>query len=96
MIEFEYKNWEGKVSTRRVEPYRLWLGSTQWHPNPQMLLKALDLDKNEERDFAINDISSESLKKLLDAIMESGPLNERELILMICLAVTTRPWSGVI
>ena len=32
--------------------------STEWHKEEQWLLKALDLDKNEDRDFAIKDISN--------------------------------------
>ena len=31
----------------------LRFGSTQWHPEPQWLLQAWDVDKDAERDFAL-------------------------------------------
>jgi len=52
----EYKNWEGKVGTRKVGPIKIWHGRTKWHPKRQWFLKAIDLDKKEERDFALKDI----------------------------------------
>ena len=55
-LKFEYINWEGKYAVRIVQPIKLWFGKTQWHPQEGWLLKALDLDKNEERDFSVKDI----------------------------------------
>lgn len=55
-LKFEYVNWEGKKATRTVEPLKIWYGKTKWHPKKQWLLKAKDLDKNAERDFALKDI----------------------------------------
>ncbi|KKQ36374.1 MAG: hypothetical protein US53_C0055G0005 [Candidatus Woesebacteria bacterium GW2011_GWA1_37_7] len=55
-LKFEYKNWEGKNAVRKVEPIKIWFGKTQWHPKNQWFLKAKDLDKNEERDFALRDV----------------------------------------
>ena len=55
-LKFEYVNWEGKRAVRRVKPIKIWFGKTQWHPKNGWLLKALDLDKNEKRDFALKDI----------------------------------------
>ena len=55
-LVFEYMNWEGKWGVRRVRPIKLWYGSTQWHQEPGWLLKAMDLEKNAERDFAVKDI----------------------------------------
>ena len=53
---FEYTNWEGKTAVRRVRPIEIWYGKTEWHPKSQWLLRAMDLDKNEERNFAVKDI----------------------------------------
>jgi hypothetical protein len=39
------------------EPIRLWFGSTEWHPAEQWFIRALDIEKGEERDFALLDIS---------------------------------------
>jgi len=55
-LVFKYKNWEGKNAVRKVEPIKIWFGKTQWHPRNQWFLKAKDLDKNEERDFALRDV----------------------------------------
>lgn len=55
-LKFEYVNWEGKRAIRTVMPKKLWYGSTKWHPEEGWLLKAHDLDKDAERDFAVEDI----------------------------------------
>jgi hypothetical protein len=55
-LTFEYKNWEGEIAVRKVLPIKLWWGKTKWHTKKGWLLKALDLDKKEERDFSVKDI----------------------------------------
>jgi len=55
-LKFEYTNWEGKKAIRRVRPIEIWYGKTEWHPKSQWFLKATDLDKKEERNFAVKDI----------------------------------------
>ncbi len=55
-LKFDYINWEGKRAVRTVKPIKLWYGKTQWHPKEGWLLKAVDLEKNEERDFSVKDI----------------------------------------
>ena len=56
ILKFKYKNWKGETRTREVKPVEIWFGSTKWHPKRQWFMKALDVEKNEERDFAANDI----------------------------------------
>lgn len=51
-----YTNWEGITADRRIQPLHIWFGVTEYHKTPQFLLHAIDLDKNAERDFAMNDI----------------------------------------
>lgn len=51
-----YRNWEGKVRGRLVRPKRMFFGSNEWHKEPQWLLEALDLEKNETRFFAMSGI----------------------------------------
>jgi len=41
---------------RTVIPERVWFGSTEWHPEPQWLLEAFDIEKGERRSFAMADI----------------------------------------
>jgi predicted DNA-binding transcriptional regulator YafY len=55
-LKFKYKNWEGKMAVRSVKPIKFWFGETRWHPQKQWFLKAYDLEKKAERDFAARDI----------------------------------------
>lgn len=51
-----YTNWRGETAEREIVPTRLWFGATKWHPKPQWLLTALDIEESAERDFAWNGI----------------------------------------
>jgi len=55
-LNFLYKNWQGKISERHVIPIKIWFSCTEYHKEEQWLMKALDIDKNAERDFALIDI----------------------------------------
>ena len=55
-VRILYTNYRGETALRSIVPERIHFGSTQWHPEPQWLLDALDLDKKEPRTFAIKDI----------------------------------------
>lgn len=55
-LKFEYINWEGKRTIRKVKPIKVWYGKTEWHPEEQWFLKAKDIEKNAERDFALKDV----------------------------------------
>lgn len=51
-----YTNCEGITADRKIQPLHIWFGTTEYHKTPQFLLNAIDLDKNVERDFAMNQI----------------------------------------
>jgi predicted DNA-binding transcriptional regulator YafY len=51
-----YTNWKGETSERDIKPIELWFGATEYHPEEQWLLRALDIEKNDERNFAMKDI----------------------------------------
>ena len=55
-LRFIYTNWEGETRERKVIPVEIWYGKTDFHPKEQWFLKAIDVGKNAQRDFAINDI----------------------------------------
>lgn len=60
-LKFRYKNWKGETREREVQPIKIWFEKTEFHPNEQWFLKALDIERNpptggEERDFALRDI----------------------------------------
>ena len=63
-FECEYKNWRGEVATRRLRAIAFWHGSTEWHPTPGLMLKAEDLDKQVDRDFAVADFNLGTLRKI--------------------------------
>ncbi len=52
-LKFEYTNWKGQTSVRTVKPLEIWYGKTEWHPQRQWFLRAMDMGKNEERNFAL-------------------------------------------
>lgn len=55
-IQIRYKNYKGIISIRKIYPDKVWYGSTEFHPEPQFLLCAYDVDKNDYRNFALSDI----------------------------------------
>jgi hypothetical protein len=57
-IKILYTNWRGEKAWRNIIPIEIWFGSTKWHEEKQWLLKALDVEKAAERDFALKDVES--------------------------------------
>jgi predicted DNA-binding transcriptional regulator YafY len=57
LISFTYRNYRGETSSRSVEVGSVYWMGTEWHPEPQRILHAFDLDKKEWRDFAMRDMS---------------------------------------
>lgn len=53
-IRLEYVNWQGKTRERHILPIRIWRGTTKWHTRPQYFLRALDLEDQQEKDFAMS------------------------------------------
>ncbi len=58
VIRIQYTNWRNEASERSIIPIEVWFGKTEWHPEEQWFLKALDVAKNTERDFAFRDIAN--------------------------------------
>ena len=55
-VRILYRNYRNEVAVRCILPVRVWFGPTEWHPEPQWLLDAIDLDKGAERSFALVDV----------------------------------------
>ena len=55
-VKIIYTNYKGETSERKIIPIELWFGSTEYHKEEQWLLKAFDVDKQAERNFAVKDI----------------------------------------
>ncbi len=62
-----YTNWRGEYSVRRILPKYPFFDTTEWHPEPQWLLRAFDLDKQADRDFAIKDFGTPTPSAPVDA-----------------------------
>jgi len=56
VVIIRYTNYRGETANRRVIPIRIRFGSTKWHPEPQWLLEAFDLDRGADRAFAMRDV----------------------------------------
>ena len=56
----DYTNYKGERKERLIYPVRrgLWFGNTAWHPELQWFLHAMDMEKLEYRDFAIQGLHS--------------------------------------
>jgi predicted DNA-binding transcriptional regulator YafY len=55
-IRIRYTNWRGETAERMIEPIRIWWGNTEWHPESQWLMEAVDVEKHATRDFALRDM----------------------------------------
>ena len=55
-VQILYTNYRGETAYRNIIPEKIWFGATEWHPQPQWLLDAFDVEKNALRNFAIKDI----------------------------------------
>ena len=79
-ITLVYTNGKRETATRHAIPIEIFWGSTEYHPEPQWLLRAFDLDKQAERMFALVDmlrpdknLHIERLTKDAESRMESLP-----------------------
>lgn len=61
-IHFTYKNYRGEVGRRRVRARDIHVsfGATHYHPEPQIIFRAFDLDKEAVREFALKDMDFRS------------------------------------
>jgi predicted DNA-binding transcriptional regulator YafY len=59
VVRIVYTSNEGETSTRHILPIRVWFGETECFPNvKQHFLKAWDVNKNAEHDFAMCEITA--------------------------------------
>lgn len=64
----EYTNHRGVLETRKVLPFKVRFGSTEWHKEEQWLLKAWCYERKAEREFAVKDIHNHTLESLQQLI----------------------------
>ena len=56
IVQFGYTNWKGKTGIRRAKVIGFRYGTSSWHKEPGWLLHGFDLDRGEEREFAVKDM----------------------------------------
>lgn len=56
LLTIVYTSHRGETAIRKVIPREVWFGVSPYHHRPQWFLKAFDVDKGEERDFAMCDM----------------------------------------
>ena len=55
VVTMQYTNYKGVTAARSIIPTELLFGTTEFHKDPQWLLKAFDIDKQANRVFALRD-----------------------------------------
>lgn len=55
-VRILYRNYKGETAWRIVTPEIIFYASNQWHPQPQWLMNATDVEKGELRTFALKDV----------------------------------------
>src|SRR3989344_4888587 len=81
-IIISYTNHRNDTRERAIIPIEIWFGVSKWHDGEQWFLKAFDLDKQEERDFALLSIKSIQYVFLSDKSLkepEHGQLKDAKL-----------------
>ena len=61
-VNILYTNWKGITRWRKIIPLNIEFKATNWHKDKQWILNAIDIEKNEERGFAIMDIKEWKIK----------------------------------
>lgn len=58
-VRIDYTNWRGERAWRTIRPIEtkaLFHGASEWHKEPQWLLRAFDYERESFREFAMKDI----------------------------------------
>ena len=61
-IRCQYTNWRGERADRHLRLLEVWHGSTNWHPKPSLMVKAIDLENGNLRDFCAGDFDISTLR----------------------------------
>jgi hypothetical protein len=62
-IRFHYTNHKLETEWRRAQVERFWYGSSSFHTGDQWFMRALDVDRNEYRNFALRDMKIVSIDR---------------------------------
>lgn len=56
IVRILYTNYADQVAWRDIVPFRIDWTKNRWHPQPQWILHAYDVEKGTVRSFAVRDI----------------------------------------
>lgn len=55
-VQIDYTNWQGQRAIRTIIPKYIVFDSNQYHPKPQWLVMAIDVESGTVRSFAQENI----------------------------------------
>lgn len=58
LVQIDYTNWRGERAVRVIKPLTMMFTSNEWHPEPQWMVYALDIEKDAARWFPMQNIHS--------------------------------------
>lgn len=61
IVEIDYTNWRGERRKRHIRPIEIKFEATKWHPQPQWILYAIDVNdtlSDNVKGFALKDVHS--------------------------------------
>lgn len=56
IFKINYKNYRGEIATREILIRGFCIGSNEYHKEHQLLINAVDLERNVDRVFAAKDV----------------------------------------
>lgn len=65
-VIIDYTNWRGERGLRRIIPLSIQFENSEWHPDTQWILYAVDIDRGASREFAMASIHSWTVPMLAD------------------------------
>jgi predicted DNA-binding transcriptional regulator YafY len=69
VASFIYTNYKGETERRHARFYTVRYGTSEWHTEPQWLLLAFDLDKRQDREFAMKDMTDVTLLDIEEGLV---------------------------
>ena len=82
-VQIVYTNHRGKTRDRLIQPVGLvWSNGNEWHPEPQWLLDAVDLEKGEIRSFAMKDVYNWGSIQEGEEMASTPPISEDDIELV--------------
>lgn len=76
-LRFRYTNYRGITSVREVRPVYIRFGTSDYYPEPCWLMKALDFDRSEFREFRMSSMEFEDVDPMVSRMPLLRPIWEK-------------------